>query len=93
MRVPAKKEAQREGERLVAICDPTLMAMTCSETILVMYEFLENRLSAPEALGVQCHLSLCPNCRLVHEAARRTLQSASDVDIVPGRASRVIKLL
>jgi hypothetical protein len=30
---------------------------------------------------VQCHLSLCPNCRLVHEAAKQTLQLFFNEDV------------
>jgi hypothetical protein len=41
---------------------------------------MEGRLSFPAAMAVQCHLRRCHDCRLVHDAARRTLRAYFDED-------------
>jgi len=64
--------------------------MTCKETIRMICEYLEGRLSAPVVIAMRRHLSHCPNCRLVHEAARRTLEAYfDDVIDIPAHKSRV----
>ena len=50
------------------------MAMTCRETIRLICEYLEGRLSPPVAASMQRHLAQCKNCHLVLEAAERTLE-------------------
>lgn len=47
--------------------------MTCKETIRVICEYLEGRLSPSVALAVRRHLSECGDCCIVHDAAERTL--------------------
>ena len=48
--------------------------MSCKETIRLMCEFIEGRLSPPVAHEVSMHLSHCQNCSLVLEAAEHTLE-------------------
>ena len=50
------------------------MVMTCRETIRLICEYLEGRLSPPVAMSMQRHLAHCKNCHLVLEAAERTLE-------------------
>jgi predicted anti-sigma-YlaC factor YlaD len=68
----------------------TAMSMTCKATIRLICEYLEGRL-APEVAGeVQRHLSYCPNCRTVFDAAALTLEVYFDrVVEVPQDRSRV----
>jgi predicted anti-sigma-YlaC factor YlaD len=55
--------------------------MTCKEAIRVMCEYLEGRLSRSVALAVQRHLFECRDCRIVHDAAERTLAIYFDSNI------------
>jgi hypothetical protein len=48
--------------------------MSCKETIRLMCEFIEGRLTPTVAHEVSMHLSRCQNCRLVLEAAEHTLE-------------------
>jgi hypothetical protein len=48
--------------------------MNCKDSIRLVCEYLEGRLSAPVAIAVRNHLSQCRNCSLVMEAAKRTLE-------------------
>ena len=48
--------------------------MTCRETIRLICEYLEGRLSPSVAASMQRHLAQCKDCHLVLEAAERTLE-------------------
>jgi predicted anti-sigma-YlaC factor YlaD len=50
------------------------MDMTCKATIRLICEYLEGRLTPPVASEVQGHLGHCNNCRVVFDAATRTLE-------------------
>ena len=64
------------------------MSMTCKATIRLICEYLEGRL-APEVAGeVQRHLSCCPNCRAVFDAAALTLEIYFDREVEPATADR-----
>jgi predicted anti-sigma-YlaC factor YlaD len=66
----------------------TAMGMTCKATIRLICEYLEGRL-APEVAGdVQRHLSYCPNCRTVFDAAALTLEVYFDREVEPASATR-----
>ena len=52
--------------------------MTCRETIRLICEYLEGRLSRPVAFSVRRHLSGCKDCRMVLDAARQTLETYFD---------------
>jgi anti-sigma factor RsiW len=47
--------------------------MTCRETVRLICEYLEGRLSPSVAAIVSRHLDRCANCHLVLEAAQQTL--------------------
>jgi len=47
--------------------------MTCRETVRLICEYLEGRLSPSVAAVVSRHLECCANCHLVLEAAQQTL--------------------
>ena len=55
-------------------CDAAKTTMSCKETIRLMCEFIEGRLSPPVAHDVSMHLGHCRNCTLVLEAAEHTLE-------------------
>jgi hypothetical protein len=55
--------------------------MTCKETIQVICEYMEGRLSFPAATDVRAHLRQCRDCRLVHEAAQSTLRVYFNEDV------------
>jgi len=64
------------------------MSMTCKATIRLICEYLEGRL-APEVAGeVQRHLSYCPNCRTVFDAAALTLEVYFDRVVEAPQATR-----
>jgi putative zinc finger protein len=66
----------------------TAMSLTCKATIRLICEYLEGRL-APEVAGeVQRHLSYCPNCRTIFDAAALTLEVYFDRDVEPVSADR-----
>jgi hypothetical protein len=48
--------------------------MTCKATIRMICEYLEGRLSPSVAATMRAHLEGCTDCRLVLEAAQRTLE-------------------
>jgi anti-sigma factor RsiW len=48
-------------------------AMTCRETVRLICEYLEGRLSPNVAAIVSRHIEHCANCHLVLEAAQQTL--------------------
>jgi predicted anti-sigma-YlaC factor YlaD len=48
--------------------------MTCKATIRMICEYLEGRLSPSVAATMRAHLEECTDCRLVLEAAQRTLE-------------------
>jgi hypothetical protein len=52
--------------------------ITCKETIRMICEYLEGRLSMPVKLAMQRHITRCPHCRLVHDAAQHTLEAYFD---------------
>ena len=47
--------------------------MTCRETVRLICEYLEGRLSPSVANVVSRHLARCADCHLVLEAAQQTL--------------------
>ena len=47
--------------------------MTCRETVRLICEYLEGRLSPGVAAVVSRHLDRCANCHLVLQAAQKTL--------------------
>lgn len=49
--------------------------MSCSDTIHLICDYLEGRLSASVEREVSQHLSHCSNCRRVLDAAENTLES------------------
>jgi len=66
----------------------TAMSMTCKATIRLICEYLEGRL-APEVAGdVQRHVSYCPNCRTVFDAAALTLEVYFDRQLEPSQIDR-----
>jgi predicted anti-sigma-YlaC factor YlaD len=62
--------------------------MTCKEAIRVICEYLEGRLSPSVSLAVQRHLSECRDCRMVHDAAERTLAIYFDRGIKHAETTR-----
>ena len=63
--------------------------MTCKETIRMICQYLEGKLTQPVATAVQHHIGKCRNCRLVHETAKQTLEAYFDKDLAPnGRSHR-----
>jgi predicted anti-sigma-YlaC factor YlaD len=49
------------------------MQMTCRETVRLICEYLEGRLSPSVAITVKRHIGNCENCHLVLQAAEQTL--------------------
>jgi hypothetical protein len=47
--------------------------MTCRETVRLICEYLEGRLSPNVAAVVSGHIDCCANCHLVLQAAQQTL--------------------
>ncbi len=62
--------------------------MTCKATIRLICEYLEGRLSPEVAGEVQRHLSYCPDCRTVFDAAALTLEVYFDRDLEPAPTPR-----
>lgn len=54
--------------------------MTCRETVRLICEYLEGRLSSPVAAAVSCHIDRCSNCNLVLQAAQKTLDAYFDAN-------------
>ncbi len=50
-----------------------------------MCEFLDSRLAASVAREIQYHLEYCQDCRLVLDAARKTLETDFATPTQPGR--------
>lgn len=48
--------------------------MTCRETIRLICEYLEGRLSPSVDASIQRHLSHCRDCHAVLQAAQKTLE-------------------
>jgi len=59
---------------------PMVLKMTCKDTIRLICEFLDGRLVPSVARDVQRHLDNCKNCRIVLDAARRTLEIDFDYE-------------
>ena len=59
---------------------PMVLKMTCKDTIRLICEFLDGRLGPSVARDVQRHLDNCKNCRIVLDAARRTLEIDFDYE-------------
>ena len=53
-------------------------SMTCRETVRLICEFLEGRLSPSVADVVSHHIDCCANCHLVLQAAQQTLDTYFD---------------
>ena len=53
-------------------------AMTCRETVRLICEYLEGRLSPSVAAVVTGHIDGCSNCHLVLQAAQQTLDAYFD---------------
>ena len=53
-------------------------SMTCRETVRLICEYLEGRLSPSVAVVVTGHIDRCSNCHLVLEAAQQTLDAYFD---------------
>jgi predicted anti-sigma-YlaC factor YlaD len=47
--------------------------MSCRDTIHLICMYLEGKLSSPVQVEIERHLTTCPDCRLVLEAATSTL--------------------
>lgn len=52
--------------------------MTCRETVRLICEYLEGRLSPGVATAVSRHVDDCANCHLVLQAAQQTLDAYFD---------------
>jgi anti-sigma factor RsiW len=52
--------------------------MTCRETIRFICEYLDGTLTPSVASEVESHVTTCKDCRLVLEAARKTLINEFD---------------
>jgi len=52
--------------------------MTCRETVRLICEYLEGRLSSSVASAVSRHVDHCANCHLVLQAAQQTLDAYFD---------------
>jgi anti-sigma factor RsiW len=53
-------------------------AMTCRETVRLICEYLEGRLSPGVADIVSRHIDRCSNCHMVLQAAQQTLDAYFD---------------
>jgi hypothetical protein len=52
--------------------------MTCRETVRLICEYLEGRLSSSVATAVSRHIDNCANCHMVLQAAQQTLDAYFD---------------
>ena len=59
--------------------------MSCKDTIRLICEYLEGRLSPPVAGEMLRHMDHCKNCAVVLEAAQRTLEVYFDREAEPPR--------
>jgi len=50
------------------------MNMTCHETIRLICQYVDGRLSPRVTLELREHMAFCGECRMVLDATRRTLQ-------------------
>jgi predicted anti-sigma-YlaC factor YlaD len=57
--------------------------MTCKETIRFICEYLDGTLTPDVAQEVAKHLQECKDCRLVLNAARKTLIYDFDSEVLP----------
>jgi putative zinc finger protein len=64
--------------QVAAIREPVMgtlpKTMNCKDTIRLMCEYIEGRLTPAVAQEVRAHVGRCENCRMVLEAAERTLE-------------------
>ena len=63
--------------------------MTCRETVRLICEYLEGRLSPSVAAVVTRHVGHCKNCHLVLQAAQQTLEVYFDGRQEVPKAARV----
>ncbi len=61
------------------------ISVTCKETIRLICEYLDGKLVSSVDRDIKAHLDQCKDCRMVLEAARRTLKI--DFDTVPSSSS------
>ncbi|HYB62365.1 MAG TPA: zf-HC2 domain-containing protein [Methylomirabilota bacterium] len=59
--------------------------MNCRDTIRLICEYLEGRLAPPVAGEMLNHIDRCQNCKVVLEAAERTLEVYFDRVAQPAR--------
>lgn len=57
--------------------------MTCRETIRFICEYLDGRLATQVVQEVDQHLKDCKDCRMVLDAARKTLIAEFDTEVLP----------
>ncbi len=62
--------------------------MTCKETIRLICEYLDGRLSPGVANELRMHLDNCKNCRMVLDAAQKTLATYFDSYPPPAPAAK-----
>jgi predicted anti-sigma-YlaC factor YlaD len=55
--------------------------MTCKATVRLICEYLEGRLTPQVGSEVQRHLAVCNHCRVVFDAATRTLEVYFDREV------------
>ncbi len=65
---------------LTLVPKPSMWKMSCKETIRLICEFLDGRLVPSVARDIQQHLDNCKDCRIVLDAARRTLEINFDYE-------------
>ncbi len=72
------------------IASPVRVAkLTCKETIRLICEFLDGRLSPGVEKDIRQHLEHCKNCSLVLDAARKILVTYFDMGSTPVTAKKV----
>lgn len=59
--------------------------MSCKDTIRLICEYLEGRLSPSVSQEMLSHIDHCKNCTVVLEAAERTLEVYFDREAEPPR--------
>lgn len=62
--------------------------LTCKETIRLICEYLDGRLSPGVAGELRMHLDDCKNCRMVLDAAQKTLATYFDSYRPPAPAAK-----
>ena len=65
--------------------------MTCKETIRLICEYLDGRLTPSVDLEIKEHLDRCRDCRTVLEAARKALglDFGTGTELAPSRKSQL----